>query len=60
MTNLLPRPADAEVSELARVDSRLHADFGRDESLWTPQQWRDYFDEISTVHAEHGTVVPAW
>jgi hypothetical protein len=51
MATALPRPADAEVSELARVDQRLHEEFGRDETRWTPQQWRDYFDEINTVHA---------
>jgi hypothetical protein len=54
MATVLPRPADAEVSELARVDVRLHEDFGRDETVWTPQQWRDYFDEIAAVHAAFG------
>lgn len=54
-----PLPADAEVSELARVDLQLHEDFGRDETTWTPQQWRDYFDEIEAVHAEFGWAVTA-
>ncbi|WP_405673138.1 hypothetical protein [Streptomyces sp. NBC_01530] len=54
MASTLPRPADQEVSELARVDRRLHEDFGRDESMWLPQQWRDYFDEIAAVHAGYG------
>lgn len=54
MASLLPRAADQEVADLARVDRRLHQAFGRDETTWTPQQWRDYFDEIRAIHASYG------
>ncbi|MGW5582819.1 hypothetical protein [Streptomyces sp. NPDC003857] len=50
----LPRPADQEVSALARVDQRMHDEFGHNEATWTPQQWRDYFAEIDAVHADYG------
>ncbi|WP_282084084.1 hypothetical protein [Streptomyces tendae] len=53
MATLLPRPADQEVADLARADRRLHQTFGRDETAWTPQQWRDYFDEIRAIHASY-------
>lgn len=49
---MLARLADEEVSELARVDTAAHEDFGPDESRWTPPQWRRYFAVIEAVHAQ--------
>lgn len=49
---MLARLADEEVSELARVDTAAHLDFGSDESTWKPWQWRLYWLDLDAVHAQ--------
>jgi hypothetical protein len=49
---MVPRLADEEVTELAKVDQAAHEDFGRDEGSWTPPQWRRYFADIDAIHAQ--------
>lgn len=53
---MVPRLADEEVTELAKVDQAAHEDFGPDEGSWTPPQWRRYFADLDAVHAQfpHG------
>ncbi|WP_199546653.1 hypothetical protein [Streptomyces sp. N35] len=46
------RAEDVEEQELARVDRVAHEAYGRDESMWTPWQWSDYFAAMDTARAQ--------
>lgn len=49
---MVPRLADEEVTELAKVDQAAHQDFGRDEATWQPWQWRQYWLDLDAVRAQ--------
>ena len=54
---LTPRLADEAEAELVRVDQKMHAEFGTDESKWNSGQWRDYFLALDAARIEAGWVV---
>jgi hypothetical protein len=44
------RVEDDEETELARVDSKFHLVFGRDETTWEPREQRAYVRSIEAIH----------